>query len=127
MDDYTYAYKLPKEDEPSGGLSAGLPSALAFLSVFLQRPITPGVASSGAVISEAHDVITIGTVGEAEYKIKAACHGNLRSLILPLGNRAELERSTLVPRAITIDVVRYACDLDQAAKLAFGADVFTRR
>ena len=36
INDYTYSYKLPKEDEPSGGLSAGLPSALAFLSTHMR-------------------------------------------------------------------------------------------
>lgn len=126
LNDYTYSYKLPKEDEMSGGLSAGLPSALAFLSVFLQRPVSRAIAASGTLISEAHDVITVGPIGEAEYKVKAAYHGNLRSLILPLANRAELGRSTLVPSAIAGDLVCYAADLDQAMKLVFGADVFTR-
>src|SRR5262249_27356779 len=44
--DYNYTYKVTKEDEPSGGLSAGLPSALAFLSVFLDRPVSQRIASS---------------------------------------------------------------------------------
>jgi hypothetical protein len=126
LDDYTYAYKVPKEDEQSGGLSAGLPSALAFLSVFLQRPITKTIASSGAIICEAHDVITIGPIGEAEHKVKAAYHGNLRRLILPLANRADVERSTLVPPAICEEIVSYASDLDQAVKIVFGTDLFTR-
>ncbi len=43
--DYDYTYKLTKEDEPSYGLSASLPSALAFLSVFLQWPIPQDVAA----------------------------------------------------------------------------------
>jgi ATP-dependent Lon protease len=126
LGDYTYVYKLPKEDEPSGGLSAGLPSALAFLSTFLQRPIASTIASSGALICDAHDVITIGRIGEAEHKVKAAYHGNLRSLILPLTNRADIDRSTLIPPTIARDLVCYAADLDEAAKLAFGVDVFTR-
>ena len=126
LDDYTFSYKVPKEDERSGGLSAGLPTALAFLSVFLQRPIVQRIASSGVVICDAHDVITVGQIGEAEHKAKAAYHGNLDALILPLANREELERSTLVPCAISREVVKYAVDLDEAAKLAFGADVFTR-
>ena len=37
--DYNYTYKVTKEDEPSGGLSAGVPTALAFLSVVLNRPV----------------------------------------------------------------------------------------
>ncbi len=126
LEDFTYTYKLPKEDEPSGGLSAGLPSALAFLSVFLQRPIARTFASSGALVSEAHDVISIGRIGEVDYKVKAAYHGNLDSLILPLANRVDLDRSALVPLAIRNELVRYAADLDQVVKLVFGADVFTR-
>jgi tetratricopeptide (TPR) repeat protein len=126
INDYTYTYKLPKEDEPSGGLSAGLPSALAFLSAFLQRPVPRTVASTGTLITEAHDVITIGRIGEADYKVKAAYHGNLHSLILPLANRVDLEQSTLVPLELTHEIVHYAADLDQAVKLVFGPDVFTR-
>jgi ATP-dependent Lon protease len=92
----------------------------------LQRPVSRTIASSGALITEAHDVITIGRIGEADYKVKAAYHGNLRSLILPLANRADLERSQLVPREITNEIVHYAADLDQAVKLVFGTDAFTR-
>lgn len=126
INDWTYTYKLPKEDEPSGGLSAGLPSALAFVSTFLQRPVSRTIASSGALITEAHDVITIGRIGEADVKVKAAYHGNLRSLILPAGNREDLERSVHVPLEISGEIVQYAADLDQAMKLVFGPDVFTR-
>jgi len=126
LGDYTYSYKLPKEDEPSGGLSAGLPSALAFLSVFLQQPVRSAIASSGALVTEAHDAITIGRIGEADYKVKAAYHANLATLVLPLANRADLERSTLVPPEICREIVQYAADLDQAVKLVFGADVFVR-
>jgi hypothetical protein len=124
--DWTYSYKLPKEDEPSGGLSAGLPTALAFLSTFLQRPVPRTIASSGALVSEAHDVITLGRIGEADFKVKAAYHGNLRSLILPAANRADVEASLHVPLAITHEVVQYAADLDQAVRLVFGDDAFTR-
>jgi hypothetical protein len=124
--DYTYTYKLPKEDEPSGGMSAGLPSALAFLSVFLQWPVPHGIASSGALVTESHDVITIGRIGESEYKVKAAYHANARKLILPSANKADLERSAIVPAEITRELVRYAADLDQAIKLVFGEDVFVR-
>lgn len=126
IDDWTYTYKLPKEDEPSGGVSAGLPSALAFLSVFLQQPVPHAIASSGALIAEAHDVITVGKIGEADYKVKAAYYSNLDMLILPLANRPDLERSTIVPREIIAEVVHYVNDLDQVVKLVFGANAFTR-
>jgi ATP-dependent Lon protease len=126
INDWNYSYKLPKEDETSDGPSAGLPSALAFLSVFLQRPVSRTIASSGALITEAHDVITIGRIGEADFKVKAAYHGNLHSLILPFANREDLEQSIHVPSEITHEIVQYAGDLDQAVKLVFGPDVFTR-
>jgi hypothetical protein len=126
LHDYNYTFKLPKEDEPSGGLSAGLPSALAFLSVFLQQPVSQHIASSGTLVTEAHDVITVGKVGEIDFKVKAAYHRNLRRFIAPLANRADLERSTLVPVEITREIVQYAGDLDQAVKLLFGADAFVR-
>jgi hypothetical protein len=39
VSDHRYRFKVTKEDEPSSGESAGLPCALAFLSVFLELPI----------------------------------------------------------------------------------------
>jgi ATP-dependent Lon protease len=122
--DFQYMYKVTKEDEPSGGLSAGLPTALSFLSVFLQRPVTQDIACSGTIVTDAHDVMTLRPVGEVEYKVKAAYHRNLRMLILPEANRAALEESTLVPRAISREICRYASNLDEAVKLVFGEDVF---
>jgi len=122
--DYVYSYKLPKEDEPSGGLSAGLPSALAFLSVFLQQSVPQDVASSGALITESHLALSVGPVGEVEYKAKAAFHRNLRMLILPRGNRTELERSLDAPPELIGDLVRYVASFDEAVRLVFGDDVF---
>ncbi|MEW5850032.1 MAG: S16 family serine protease [Myxococcota bacterium] len=122
--DYHYSYKLPKEDETSGGLSAGLPTALAFLSVFIQRPVPQDVAASGVLVADAHDVLTVMPVGEAEYKVKAACHRNLRALLLPTGCRAGLVENTAVPPAIVDEVVRYVGNLDQAVRLVFGEDIF---
>jgi len=122
--DHSYSYKLPKEDEPSGGLSAGLPSALAFLSVFLQRPVPQTVASSGTVVTEAHDVLSIGRIGDAEYKVKAAFHRNLETLLLPLANRSELEQSLVAPPELAQDLVRYVARFDQALRLVWGDDVF---
>ena len=81
-----------------------MPTALAFLSTFLQRPVPNTLASSGALVCEAHDVIVIAPIGDAEQKVKAAYHRNLRTLLLPHGNRADLERSTVVPRAISGDI-----------------------
>ena len=118
--DYNYGYKVTKEDEPSGGTSAGLPTALSFLSVFLQRPVPQDVASTGVVVTDAHDVLTVQLVGDLEHKVDGAYHRNLRMLLAPMGNRPMLERSAIVPRAIVEEVVRYVSDLDQAAGLVFG-------
>lgn len=118
--DFNYGYKVTKEDEPSGGTSAGLPTALAFLSVFLQRPVPQDVASTGVVVTDAHDVLTVRLVGDLDYKVDGAYHRNLRMILVPSGNRAMLDRSTIVPHAITDEIVRYVPDLDQAAGLVFG-------
>jgi tetratricopeptide (TPR) repeat protein len=118
--DYNYGYKVTKEDEPSGGPSAGLPTALAFLSVFLQRPVPQDVASTGVMVTDAHDVLTVRLVGDLEHKVDGAYHRNLRMILAPVGNRTMLETSAIVPRAIVDEIVRYVSDLDQAARLVFG-------
>jgi tetratricopeptide (TPR) repeat protein len=118
--DYDYTYKVTKEDEPSGGLSAGVPTALAFLSVFLQQPIPQDIAFSGVLISDSHDVLVVRGVGDAEYKLKAAYHRNLRAIVLPAENREELERSREVPRAATEELARFVANIDQAITITFG-------
>lgn len=117
--DFNYSYKVTKEDEPSGGLSAGLPTALAFLSVFLDRPVPQDLASSGVLVTDAHDVLVVRPVGEAEWKVRGAYNRNLRLVILPEGNRADFERSIQVPRPVTAELVRFVPDLDSAVKLVF--------
>jgi hypothetical protein len=117
--DFNYSYKVTKEDEQSGGLSAGLPTALAFLSVFLDRPVPQDVASSGMLVTDAHDVLVVRPVGEAEWKVRGAFNRNLRLVILPEGNRADFEHSVQVPRPIWTELVRFVTDLDSAVKLVF--------
>jgi hypothetical protein len=39
---------------------------------------------------------------------------------VPAANRAELERSVIVPREVCDEVVCYVADLDAAAHIAFG-------
>jgi len=124
--DFTYSYKITKEDEPSHGASAGLPSALAFLSVFLDRPLPQDLASSGELIADAHDVLVVRPVGEAEFKLHGAYNRNLRALILPEGNRAALEASFRIPRAVREETARYVSDLDAAVSLVFGSDIWLR-
>ena len=116
---YNYGYKVTKEDEPSGGTSAGLPTALSFLSVFLQRPLKKDMASTGVLVTDAHDVLTVRAVGDIEQKVDGAYHRNLKTIVVPMGTRPILEMSGIVPRAIRDELVRYVSDLDEAVKLAF--------
>jgi len=118
--DYNYGYKVTKDDERSGGISAGLPTALAFLSLFLQRPVPQDIASTGDVVTDAHDVLTVRLVWDIESKVDGAYHRNLRMILVPTGNRPVLERSSIVPRAITEEIVRFVSDLDAAVRLVFG-------
>ncbi len=117
--DFNYSYKVTKEDEPSGGLSAGLPTALAFLSVFLDRPVPQDLASSGVLVTDAHDVLVVRPVGEAEWKVRGAYNRNLRLVILPDGNRADFERSIQVPRPVSAELVKFVPDLDSAVRVVF--------
>ena len=123
---FNYAYKVTKEDEPSGGLSAGLPSALAFLSAFIDRPVPQDIAASGTLVTDAHDVLVVARVGEAEFKVRGAYNRNLRCVLLPEGSRADVERSHHVPRAVVDDLVRFVGDLDAAVSFIFGDDVWVR-
>jgi tetratricopeptide (TPR) repeat protein len=122
--DYTYTYKVTKEDEPSGGLSAGLPTALAFLSVFLARPVPQDLAASGVLVADSHDVLVVRAVGEPEYKVRGAYNRNLRLLILPEANREQLKANPQVPPAICEEIVGYAASLDTAVTLTFGENVW---
>lgn len=122
--DWRYTYKVTKDDEPSGGTSAGLPTALAFLSVFLQRAIPQDLAATGAVIADAHDVLVVRRVGEVEHKVDAAYQRGLRAILVPSGNRADLAAGTLVPLAICDEIARHVGDLDEAARAVFGEDIF---
>ena len=124
--DYSYTYKVTKEDEPSGGLSAGLPTALALLSVFLDRPVPQDLASSGVLIADSHDVEVVRPIAEPEYKVRGAYNRNLRTLILPEGNRRDLEANPLVPAAVCGEIVRFVSTLDEAVVLAFGEDAWIR-
>ena len=122
--DYNYCYKVTKEDEPSSGVSAGIPTGLAFLSLFLQQPVAPDMVSTGTLVADAHDVLTVGPVGDIETKVEAAFHRNLKTIIVPRGNRPQLEQSAIVPRAVTRQIGRYVGDFDEAARFAFGEPLF---
>jgi len=116
---------VTKEDEPSGGLSAGLPSALAFLSAFLDRAVPQDVAATGTLVADAHDVLVVRSVGEPEYKVRGAYNRNLRMLLVPAENRRELARTPLVPQAVVSRLVRYVGSFDEAVTLVFGEEIWS--
>lgn len=122
--DYQYTYKVTKEDEPSGGPSAGLPTALAFLSVFLQKPVPQDVAFTGVLIADSHDALVVRSVGDAAYKVKGAYHRNLRRIVMPAENRADFAASAQVPAPVCERFVRYVTTLDEAVTTTFGADTW---
>ena len=123
--DWSYTYKVTKEDEPSGGLSAGLPSALALLSAIVQRPLSQQIAATGLLVADAHDVLVVRRVGDAPQKVKAAYHRNLKLLLMPSENREDLARSGQVPKEICREMVRYVGSLDEAVTIAFGDGIWT--
>lgn len=122
--DFRYTYKVTKEDEPSGGASAGLPTALAFLSLFTDEPLPQDLAATGRIVTDAHDVLTVHGIGDIAYKVRAACHRNLRALLAPSMNRAELLSSPLVPRAVSLDMTRFVSTFDDAVRAVFGPGFF---
>ncbi len=124
LDEYTYRYKMTKEDEPSHGTSAGLPTALAFLSVFIQKAVPQDLAATGMIVTDAHDVLSIRAIGQTEHKVKAAYNRNLALIILPEENRPEVEANPRLPKAVQAEIVRYVADLDDAVRLVFGPDLF---
>ena len=62
------------------------------------------MAFSGVVIADAHDVLVVRSVGEAEYKAKGAFNRNLRMVVLPAENRVDLEASVELPGAIREEI-----------------------
>jgi len=122
--DFDYTYKVTKEDEPSGGLSAGLPTALAFLSAFLDRPVPQDVAATGTLVSDAHDVLVVRAVGEPEYKVRGAYNRNLRMLLVPAENRRDVAKTPLVPSVVASSLVRYVSSFDEAVTLVFGEEIW---
>lgn len=120
---FTYSLEIAKEDEPSYGVAAGLPCALAFLSVFLQVPLPQDVASSGALAVDAEGSLRVGPIGDSACKVRGAYNRNLRFVVLPEANRRELDKASDVPRSVLEQTVRYASDLRGAARTVLGEDL----
>jgi predicted Zn-dependent protease len=124
IDRYTYEFKLTNEDERSSGPSAGLAIAMAFVSLFLGRPLPGDTAYSGVVVTEARDGLSLRRVGDADVKVEGALARRVRRFVLPLDSRSEVEQSDVVPPEASMRVVVYARDLDEALEAVFGDDVW---
>ncbi len=124
IDDWDYTFKVTKDDELSDGPSAGLPTALAFLSAFLDRPLRQDLTSTGAMVTDAHAALRVQPVGDLEHKLRGTYHRNLRRLIVPAGNLAELERCAAIPRSVRAELVVGVETLEEAARVAFERDPF---
>ncbi len=123
-DGYVYRLKVAKDDEPSSGSSAGLPIAIAFLSLILRKPVPLDLAFTGAVTCDAQSHVTVQPVGDALYKVKGAYHCNLRGILVPRENREDVERDGRVPVSISQKIARYVSRLDEAVEIVWGAEAW---
>jgi tetratricopeptide (TPR) repeat protein len=115
-----FTLKMTKEDEPSSGDSAGLPVAIALLSMLLRIPLPDDIAMSGALITDSHDALAVRRVGDIDAKIEGAYERRLRMLILPAENRDDVERAERVPRDVAARLVHFVDSLDDAVEVLFG-------
>jgi len=124
IDDYAYQFKLTNEDEPSSGPSAGLAIAIAFMSVFIDRPVPDGIALSGVLVSEARDHLSVRRIGDADIKVQGAIARRLSRIVLPSETRREVDASDLVPREASSRIVRYVDSFDDALEAVFGDEIW---
>jgi tetratricopeptide (TPR) repeat protein len=123
-DDYVYTLKIAKEDEPSSGNSAGLPLAIAFLSVMTGRELPKTIAFSGAVVCDSRLEVVLRRVGDALQKVKGAYHCDLSAILLPEENRQDVERGDVVPLPIARSIARYARTLAEAVEVVWGLEAW---
>jgi ATP-dependent Lon protease len=126
LDSHRFTLKMTKEDEPSSGDSAGLPIAIALLSSILGIPVRDDIAFSGAIVTDAHDSISVRRVGDIDAKIEGAYERRLRTLVVPAENRDDVERAERVPREVAAHLVRFVDSLDEAIEIVFGHDALLR-
>lgn len=124
LEDYRYVLKVTKDDEPSGGNSAGTAVALAFISVFLQRPVPRDFAITGSLVADSSSELRLNRVADIDYKVLGIYQRRLSRLIAPMENRIDLEASNIVPRTVWENRVGFARNLTQVMKLVFGDDLW---
>jgi hypothetical protein len=119
LDDRRYFLRITKDDEPSSGDSAGLPIAVAFASVMLGFSVPTNMAFSGALIGDAHHILTIAKIGDADAKIEGAYERRLRKMVLPVDNREDVLLAERIPRSIVDELVVFVGSFDEVLAL-FG-------
>jgi hypothetical protein len=119
-----YGLRFSKDDEPSSGTSAGLPMAIALLSVLLERPVPQHTCLTGTLVCDSARQVTVRRVGDAVYKVKGAYHRGLRRIIVPADNREDIESGELVPAGIVKELVRYARNLDETVQELWGQEAW---
>jgi hypothetical protein len=117
LDDRRYFLRMTKDDEPSSGDSAGLPIAVAFVSAMLGFSAPKDMAFSGALICDAHHVLTIGKIGDVDAKIEGAYERRPCKLVLPADNRDDVGFAERIPRKIADETVIYASTMDEVVRM----------
>ncbi len=112
---------VPEGAIPKDGPSAGVTMATAMLSTFTERAIRSKVAMTGEITLRGN-VLPVGGIKE---KVLAARRSGIQTLVLPIGNRKNLEE---LPRGMRRDLefvfVRHILEVFEAA-LADPAPVVT--
>ena len=124
VDDYFYALKIAKEDEPSSGSSAGLPIAISFLSLILGKEVPRDIAMTGELVCDSQGEAVLKRVGDALYKVKGAYHRNVPTILLPEENRPDVEAGDIVPLTVARQLVRYAANLRAAVEAIWGSEAW---
>lgn len=104
---------VPKGAIPKDGPSAGLAIALSLLSLLLNKPIDPKIASTGEVTLTGR-VLPVGGIRE---KVIAAKRAGIKKIILPVENRKDLlEIPPHVRKGLKFYFVK---QVDEATSFAF--------
>ena len=104
---------VPKGAIPKDGPSAGLAITLSLLSLLINKPIDPKVASTGEVTLTGR-VLPVGGVRE---KVIAAKRAGIKEIILPAFNRKDLQE--IPPHVRKGLEFHFVKKVDEAAKIVF--------
>jgi len=85
---------VPEGAVPKDGPSAGITLAVAMLSALTKTPVSPSIAFTGEMTLSG-DVLPIGGLNE---KVLAARRNNVKTIVIPAGNKPELAE---LPKQLT--------------------------